>query len=130
MFANAWNNILDWFRDRSERQKLIKSFNESARSAYIGGVVPTLLKAQISRGDKNYKHQFSSLLNSGFRITAFTGAQLTKEELVTVGAVIMSDNALTRKLVVLGFDTLEVIGDVGRYGCKWQLKDFLLLEYN
>lgn len=28
MLDNTWNNILDWFRDRSERAKLVRSFNE------------------------------------------------------------------------------------------------------
>ena len=50
MFDNAWNNILDWFRDRSERAKLVRSFNESARSAFVDGIAPTLLKASISKG--------------------------------------------------------------------------------
>ena len=33
MFENTWNNIIDWFRDRSERAKLVRSFNESATYA-------------------------------------------------------------------------------------------------
>jgi len=33
MFSNTWNNIIEWFRDRSERAKLVRSFNESARNA-------------------------------------------------------------------------------------------------
>jgi hypothetical protein len=127
MLENVWNNIIDWFRDRSERANLVRSFNESARKAFIAGTAPTLLKSSISRGESSYKHQFSNWLNSGFRIQAFTGRVLTKNELIHIGKVILSDSVLARRLVVLGFDTLEIHGDEGSYGCKWQLKDYLKL---
>jgi len=127
MFDNAWNNILDWFRDRSERAKLLRSFNESARAAFVAGIAPTLLKASISKGDSAYRHQFSNWLNTGFRIQAFTGRVLAKEELVRIGKVILDDSVLVRRLIVLGWDTLEIHGDAGTYGCRWQLKDFIPL---
>jgi hypothetical protein len=127
MFSNSWNNILDWFRDRSERSKLVRSFNESARDSFVGGVAPTLLKAKISKGESSYKHQFSNWLNTGYRIQAFTGRQLSKDELIHIGKVILNDEILVRKLVVLGWDTLEIHGDEGLYGCRWQLKDYLPL---
>lgn len=128
MFANTWNNILDWFRDQSERTKLIRSFNAAASEAFVNGMVPTLMKASVSKGNSAYRHQFSHWLNTGFRIEAFRGVQLSKDELIQIGLVVMSDSALTRKMVVLGFDTLEVHGDVGRYGCQWQLKDYIQIE--
>ncbi len=127
MFANTWNMIVSWFRDRSERNKLIRSWNEAAREAFVIGEVPTLLKAAISRGERAYKHQFSDWLNSGFRIYVFQGRQLSKDELRNIGEAVISDDVLIRKLVVLGFDTLEVCGDVGDYGCRWQLKDYMQL---
>lgn len=127
MFKNTWNNILDWFRDRSERSNLIRSFNESARSSFVSGNAPTLLKAKISKGERSYKHQFSNWHNTGFRIQAFTGRQLSKEEIIHIGKVILSDEILVRKLVVLGWDTLEIHGDEGTYGCRWQLKDHIPL---
>lgn len=127
MFDNTWNGILDWFRDRSERAKLIRSFNESARNAFILEIAPTLLKANISKGESSYRHQFSNWMNTGFRIQAFTGRALSKDELIHIGKVILDDNVLVRKLIVLGWDTLEIHGDKGQYGCRWQLKDFILL---
>ncbi len=57
-----------------------------------------------------------------------SGRQLTKEEIVAIGATILADAVLIRRLVVLGFDTLEVHGDTGKYGLKWQLKNFLQLS--
>lgn len=127
MLDNVWNNILDWFRDRSERGKLIRSFNESARNSFVSGIAPTLLKAKISKGERPYKHQFSNWLNTGFRIQAFTGRTLSKEEIIQIGKVILNDEILVRKLVVLGWDTLEIHGDKGTYGCRWQLKDHIPL---
>ena len=128
LLANTWNRIIDWFQDRSERNRLVRSFNDSARHAFVAGLAPTLLKASISRGEKSFRHQFSNWLNSGFRIQAFTGRVLSKNELFLIGTVIISDEILIRKLVVLGFDTLEVCGDKGIYGCRWQLKDFLQIS--
>lgn len=129
MFGNVWNNLLQWFQDRSERNRLIRNFNDSARKAFVSGIVPTLLKASVSKGESSYRHQFSNWFNSGFRVQAFTGRQLSKDELVTIGSVILNDSTLVRRLVVLGFDTLEVHGDAGIYGRRWQLKDHIQIGY-
>lgn len=128
MFTNVWNNIIEWFRDKSDRNKLIRSFNESARNAFVIGVAPTLLKASISKGESSFKHQFSNWLKTGFRIQAFSGKELSKNELIHIGNVILGDRVLVRKLIVLGWDTLEIHGDKGNYGCRWQLKDHIALE--
>jgi len=127
MLNNTWNSIVDWFRDRSERNRLLRSFNESARSSFVSGVAPTLLKATISKGEQSYRHQFSDWLNTGFRIQAFTGRVLSKDELIHIGKVILNDSILVRRLIVLGWDTLEIHGDAGSFGCRWQLKDYIPL---
>jgi len=44
-----------------------------------------------------------------------------------IGATILADSVLVRRLVVLGFDTLEVHDDIGMYGLKWQLKNFIAI---
>lgn len=128
MFENLWNRIVQWFTDRQERNSLIRSFNASARAAYVAGIAPTLLRASVSKGNRAYRHQFSNWLYSGFRIQAFTGRVLTKNELINIGEAILNDEVLVRRMVVLGWDTLETHGDVGSYGCRWQLKDFLQLQ--
>jgi hypothetical protein len=127
MLENTWNRIIDWFRDRSERSQLIRSFNDSAKNAFIIGEAPTLLKAKISKGEQTFRHQFSNWLNTGFRIQAFSGRQLAKEEIKQIGEVILNDNVLVRRLIVLGWDTLEIHGDQGKYGLRWQLKDYIAL---
>ncbi len=127
MFENFWNRITQWFTDRDERNRLIRSFNASARNAFVAGLAPTLLQASLSKGNKAYRHQFSNWLYSGFRIQAFTGRVLTKDELINIGNAILNDDILIRRMVVLGWDTLEVHGDKGDFGCRWQIKDFLQL---
>ncbi|MDR2125485.1 MAG: hypothetical protein LBP63_01475 [Prevotellaceae bacterium] len=124
-----WNRIREWFRDRSARARLLRDFNYNARKAFIEGIVPTLLKAGVSKGCSSYRHQFSDWLKSGFRVQAFAGVELSKSDIINIGEVVLSENALVRTLVVLGFDTLEVHGDVGNYGCRWQLKDYIQLSY-
>ena len=127
MFENFINRIKDWFSDRNDRNRLIRDFNESARNAFVSGIAPTLLKASMSKGCSEYKHQFSAWPNSGFRIIAFSGRQLSKNEINAIGQTIINDDVLVRRLVVLGWDTLEVQGDTGIFGLRWQLKDYLLL---
>jgi len=127
MFENTWNNIIDWFSDRSERARLVRSFNQSAKKSFVAGIAPTLLKASISKGESSYKHQFSNWLKSGYRIQAFTGRILSKNELIHIGKVILDDSILVRRLIVLGFDTLEIHGDAGTYGVRYQLKDYIPL---
>ena len=99
----------------------------SAKNSFVIGQAPTLLKASLSRGNNAYKHRFSNWLYSGFRIQAFAGRSLTKNELISIGNAVLNDDVLVRRLVVLGWDTLEVHGDVGNFGCRWQLKDYLEL---
>ncbi len=127
MLSNTWNTVIEWFQDRSERNKLARSFNSAARNSFVSGVAPTLLKGNISKGERAYRHQFSNWLNTGFRIQAFAGRTLSKDELIYIGKVILDDEILVRKLIVLGWDTLEIHGDIGSYGCKWQLKDYIAL---
>lgn len=120
-----WYKIADWFKDVSERHKLVKGFNKAAKEAFVFGYAPTLLEARITKGssDYNYKHAFSKF-NSGFRIKALSGRPLTKEELIEIGKVVLENQELTRRLVVLGWDTLEVHDMNGFQGVKWALKDF------
>jgi len=127
MIANFWNRILDWFEDRKDRTILVRSFNKAAKAAFISGAVPTLLTASVSRGDSSYRHQHSHWLFSGFRIVAFSGRQLSRPELKDVGLTVLQNPELSRQLVVLGFDTLEVQPNVGQFGLKWELRDHMMI---
>lgn len=122
--GNIWNNLIEWFNDRSERNRLILNFNKMAQEAFVYGIAPTLLKASVSKGVPAYKHKFSSWMYTGFRIQALTGRALSKEEMMVIGQVILADTTLVRRLIALGWDTLEVHDDTGIYGCRWKLIDY------
>ena len=118
---------MEWFQDRQDRSKLIMGFNKAAREAFVQGVAPVQLEARISKGERAYKHQFSNPFNSGFRIKAYAGQQLSRNDTINIGAVVLANETLVRRLVVLGFDTLEVHSDVGSHGCRWQLHDYIMI---
>ena len=62
------STIQDWFNDFSERRRLVRSFNLSARDAFVSSLAPTLLECSISIGESSYRHAFSKFLAGGFRI--------------------------------------------------------------
>ncbi|RCW91318.1 hypothetical protein [Winogradskyella arenosi] len=116
--------ITEWFGEVAERYRLVKDFNRAAKYAFIQGTAPTLLEAKITRGESTYKHAFSKWMASGFRIKALSGRPLERGELVEIGRVILDNEELTRKLITLGWDTLEVHSNKGYNGVKWALKEF------
>ena len=116
IFKIMWHKIIqifDWFGEMSERNRLIRDFNLAAKNAFIGGIAPTLLEAKITRGDSNYRHTFSKFLGGGFRIKALSGRPLRRDEMTEIGRVILDNKELVRKLVALGWDTLEVHDNSG-----------------
>lgn len=127
----VWDRIVGWFRSMSERRKLINDWNDNAREAFVAGYVPSLLEASTSMGNSRYQHQMSKWLMSGFRIRAKSGRPLAKEELVAVGSIILRNEQLVRRLVALGWDTLEVYDAASNKGLQWAFKDFVsLLQLN
>jgi len=116
--------ILDWFGDMSERYKLVRDFNKAAKASFIEGQATTLLEAKITWGESAFKHQFSKFMGSGFRIKALSGRAMPKHELIEIGKIILDNEQLVRKLISLGWDTLEVGDNNGINGCKWALKEY------
>lgn len=120
-----WHKIIeitDWFGELAERYMLVKNFNRAAKHSFIGGLAPTLLEAKITRGESAYRHAFSKWMGGGFRIKALSGRRLDKTELIEIGRVILDNDELIRKLISLGWDTLEVHSNHGFQGLKWELQ--------
>ena len=46
---NLTNDVTKWFSDLSSRSKMLKSFNEAAKAAYIAGVTHIMFKASITK---------------------------------------------------------------------------------
>lgn len=123
-----WQKIVEWLSNKKERQELISKFNKSAKEAFIIDIVPMLLKAEFSHGNNSYRHQFSSWLYHGFCIHVLSGRDLTNDEIVQIGATLLSNHALIRMLVSLGFDTLEITDIQGRIIHDWKLTALLELR--
>lgn len=115
--------IKEWFGEMSERYRLLKDFNRAAKNSFIAGNAPTLLEAKITKGDSANRHAFSKWMSAGFRIKALSGRPLQKSELIEIGRVVLDNEELTRKLIALGWDTLEVHANEGYNGAKWALKN-------
>lgn len=115
--------IADWFGDMAERYKLVRDFNRAAKNSFISSQSPTLLECKITWGESSYRHAFSKFMGGGFRIKALSGRPLTKSELIEIGKVVLDNEELVRKLISLGWDTLEVHANEGYNGVKWALKD-------
>lgn len=122
-----WNKIIQWFVNTNERQTLINKFNLSSKEAFISDVVPVLFRAESSKGNSAYKHQFSSWIYHGFRIRVLTGRELSIDEIIQLGAVIRSNTQLCRELVSLGYDTLEITNISGVVVKQWQLTTLIAI---
>lgn len=116
-----WENIISWFGEMSERRKVIKSFNQASKNAFISGVSQTLLEAKITMGETAYQHTFSKFLTSGFSIKALSGRPLSKSEMESIGNIVIQNPEFVRRLVTLGWDTLYVYSENGSKGLKWKL---------
>lgn len=117
-------SILDWFGEMKERTKLVKDFNNASAESFIAGEATTLLKLTIVSGDSSYKHEFSKFFGSGLRIKALSGKSLSRNELNEIADIILKNEKLVRRLISLGWDTLEVHDSNGLIGLKWPLKKF------
>jgi hypothetical protein len=122
-----WYRLIEWFADFRERYNLVREFNKSAKNSFIAGQAPTLLEARVTVGSAQFRHAFSKFLGGGFRIKALSGEPLEKGSLIEIGKVVLDNEELVRKLIALGWDTLEVHDIKGFYGCKWGLKNFAKL---
>jgi hypothetical protein len=115
--------IVDWFGELTERYRLVRDFNRAGKNSFISGKAPTLLEVKITSGESAYRHAFSKYMSGGFRIKALSGRAMDKSELIEIGRVVLDNEELVRKLIALGWDTLEVHDNKGFHGCKWALKN-------
>lgn len=123
-----WNKLIAWFSELSEKQRCVKEFNKAAKDAFIYGNVPVYMKAEISRGNRAYRHSMSSFLFSGFRIHTVSGRFLTYDEIEAVGATISTNTTLMRRLVTIGFDTLEIYSPEGKLVKDWRLMGIMQIQ--
>jgi len=125
-----WNRIIEWFANQKERKQIFKEFNQNAKEAFINNLVPIYFKAEQSRGNNAYKHQFSNFFFHGFRIKIFSGRNLMMDEVLCLGALIISNTPLVRRLVTAGFDTIEITDIYGNVVQDWRLTTLLEISNN
>ena len=125
---NVWFKILGWFKEKSERNEFISQFNESAKLAFISGQTDTFLKASVSMGNSSYRHAFSKMFGGGLRIKAEAGGLLTRDDVKTIGQIILNDPIIVRLMISLGWDTLEVYPSGSSSGMQWRLFNQLSIE--
>lgn len=120
--TSVWYRMIDWFSEAKERINVVRDFNRAAKYSFLSGEAQTLLQARITRGSSAYRHEFSKFMQGGFRIKALSGRPLHRHELISIGIIVIDNEMLVRKLISLGWDTLEVHDSQGYDGCKWELK--------
>ena len=82
-------------------------------------------KRDQKKGNRDFRHECSSLfLPTGFCIKATKGTPLSKEEILYIGIVILTNEILVRRLFVLGWDTLYVEDFIRNKQAKWAIKEF------
>lgn len=122
-----WSKIVEWFTNNKERNNFIKDFNKSAKEAFVSNLAPVFLKAESSFGNNTFRHQFSSFLYHGFKIRTMTGIFLENSQFIAIGDMLASNPILTRQLVTLGYDTLEITNNNGVVVKQWRLSALLEL---
>lgn len=115
-------------KDSAERRRFVNEFNLNAKFFFQSLSVDTLLEAKMSSGnsDHSYRHELSApTIVSGLTIEATAGAQISVDDIVLIGRIILSDQVLVRKMFVLHWDTLIVKDSRTGKFVDWRIRDFI-----
>lgn len=115
-------------KDSAERRRFVNEFNLNAKYFFQSLSVDTLLEAKMSIGnsDSSYRHELSApTMVSGLTIEATAGAQISVDDIVMIGRIILSDQVLVRKMFVLHWDTLIVKDSRTGKFVDWRIRDFI-----
>lgn len=121
------NQIISWFSSQKEVNEIFSEFNRNAKEAFVSDMVPVFLMAEKSRGNKLYKHQFSNFLFHGFRIKILSGF-ISEDEIDILGTLVTSNKQLSHRLILCGFDTVEIVSVYGTILKDWRLTASLELS--
>ena len=95
--------------------------NNLTNIIFIGLPSTNLYQRIVSISEVNHQKEITLIaVSAGMPI-------LLKSDTINIGKVVLANDMLVRRLVVLGFDTLEVHSDVGSHGCQWQLHDYIMI---
>lgn len=80
----------------------------------------------MGNSDNTYRHELSApVIVSGICIEANVGKQISAEDIVMIGRIILSDQILVRRMFVLHWDTLIVRDSRTGKFVDWRIRDFL-----
>lgn len=123
------NKILNFFvRDAAERRRFLSEFNANASRSFQTLFSDTLYEAVSCEGnaDPSFRHELSApVFASGFEVLAKAGREITAEEVVMIGKIILSEQSIVRRMFVLHWDTLIVKEARTGKSVSWRIKDFL-----
>lgn len=115
------NRLIGWVDDFKGRQSTVQDFNKRAKNNFVEKKTSILLEAKTTIGCAEFKHSFSKFMAGGFSVGASSSVSLKKEEVQAVGLELIKDETFVRKLISLGWDTLEVHDSNLVHCFKWQL---------
>jgi hypothetical protein len=126
-----FKKIKEWFvRDSAARKRFIDEFNENAKMNFTDLKVGSLLEAEICRGneDSKYRHELSApIFASGFEIQVRAGSEISVDDILLIGTIILCDESIVRRMYILHWDTLIIRDLRTDRHIDWAIKDFVNL---
>ena len=122
-----YKRILEFFvKDSSARKNFINEFNILAGKSFENLNIDALFHADICSGKEGYQHELSApRFASGLEIEVAAGTQVSLQDIMLIGSVILYDQILVRKMFVLHWDTLIIKDSRTGHYASWKISDFL-----
>ena len=123
------SKVINFFvKDSAERRRFVDDFNVWAKQSFQTMFIDTLFEAISCEGAQppEFRHELSApRVVSGFRIIAKAGEEIPVEAIMALGAMILSDSVLVRRMYLLHWDTLYIADARTGKSVYWKIKDFI-----
>ena len=129
-FVEFIKNIVNAILDGSlEKIRLISQMNAGFKEFFCSGELNRLCKTSICPGDPDFRHEMSSIwFRSGFKISVENDYNLKDSEVMEISQYVLQNPSFIKQLMVMGFDTLIVQGNMTGKGKKFSLKAYANLN--
>lgn len=124
---SIYKRILEFFvKDSSERRRFINEFNLIASNSFQNLSIDALFYASTCTGKEGYEHELSApRFASGFEIQVKAGTEISLQDIMLIGNIILYDQILVRKMFVLHWDTLIIVENRTGHSVNWKIRDYL-----
>lgn len=110
--------------DAAARRQFINEFNANALAGFNSSFIDTYWVTSTCEGNPSFRHNLSApSVVSGLLVSAKGGRELTVEEVLLLGKIILANQSLVRRMYVLHWDTLIIYGGTGK-SVSWAVRDF------